>query len=124
MDVKTSPELWKSYCLKEKLRLIFKLSPDQVLNNLAGWLHSAKCCKIPEFVALYEKIKRHFKAILATTKFGLTSSKVEAINNVIKSIIRRGFGFRNVNNLMSLIYLRTSPTLHIIKQNRFSLLHC
>lgn len=119
MDVKTSSDLWKSYCLKEKLRLLFKLSADQVFNNLAAWLKSAKCSKIPEFIQLYEKIKRHFNPIVATTKYSLTSSKVEATNNIIKSIIRRGFGFRNVNNLMSLIYIRTSPTLHIIKQNRF-----
>lgn len=105
------------------MRLIFKLTPDQVFNNLAAWLHSAKCSKIPEFVELYEKIKRHLKAILATTKYGLTNSKVEGINNVIKSIIRRGFGFRNVNNLMSLIYIRTSPLLQLIKEKRFSLTH-
>jgi transposase len=73
---------------------------------------------------LYEKIKRHLKAILATTKYHETNSKVEAINNVIKSIIRRGFGFRNVNNLMSLIYIRTSPVLCVVKKNRFVLTRC
>jgi transposase len=47
---------------------------------------------------------RHFKA-------RLSSGKLEATNNIIKSIIRRSFGFRSTDNLISMIYLRTAPWL-------------
>ena len=66
---------------------------------------------IPEFVALVEKLRRNKKYILATLKYGLSTSKLEAMNNIIKSIIRRSFGFRNVDNLIAMIYLRTSANL-------------
>jgi len=61
-----------------------------------------------------EKLRRNKKFILATLKHGLSSGKLEAMNNIIKSVIRRSFGFRNVDNLIAVIYLRTSPSLHLL----------
>ena len=69
---------------------------------------------IPEIVVLCEKLTRNKKFILATLNHRLSSGKLEAKNNIIKSIIRRCFGFRNVDNLIAMIYLRTSPCLHLL----------
>lgn len=69
---------------------------------------------IPEFVALCEKLTRNKRYILATLKYGLSSGKLEAKNNIIKSIIRRSFGFRNIDNLIAMIYLRTSSNLPLL----------
>lgn len=74
---------------------------------------------IPEFVALTEKLRRNKMYILATLKHGLSTGKLEAINNIIKSIIRRCFGFRNVDNLIAMIYLRTSPNLPLLGEYFF-----
>ena len=106
--------------LKEKLRLTFRLPPDEALKELDGWLKWAQRCRIPEFRELREKIKRNRVYIEATLKYGLSSGKLEATNNIIKSIIRRGFGYRNVDNLISMIYLRTSETLKVIEDNLFN----
>ena len=118
--VKSNPVLYRAYLLKEKLRLTFRLPPDEALKELDGWLKWAQRCRIPEFRELREKIKRNRVYIEATLKYGLSSGKLEATNNIIKSIIRRGFGYRNVDNLISMIYLRTSETLKVIEDNLFN----
>ena len=97
---------------KERLRLVFKEDSTHHAFFLSGrWICEAKHSKIPEMVQLSEKVQRNKAHIKATLKHGLSSGKLEAANNVVKSIIRRSFGFRNVDNPIAVIYLRTSPCL-------------
>ena len=110
--VTANPELYKAYLFKERLRLVFKEENTHHAFFLLGrWIYEAMHSKIPEIVNLSEKIQRNKAHIKSTLKHGLSSGKLEATNNVIKSIIRRSFGFRNVDNLIAMIYLRTSPYL-------------
>jgi len=102
------------------LRLIFK--QDNFWNAclaLGRWLKRARKCGIPEFEALAEKIDRNRKFIVATLRYGLSTGKLEATNNVIKSIIRRSFGFRNVENLIAMIYWRTSYLVDVAEDFLF-----
>ena len=89
---------------------------------LGRWLRWTRICGIPEFEALAGKIDRNRKFIVATLRFGLSSGKLEATNNVIKSIIRRSFGFRNVDNLIAMIYWRTSHFLEKVGGCLFNLI--
>lgn len=45
-------------------------------------------------------------AIVATVMHQISNARVEAINNKIKLTIRMGYGFRNIDNLIALIFLR------------------
>lgn len=118
--VKANPRLYSAYLGKERLRLVFKQdSYRHAILALARWLKWARTCGILEFEKLAKKIDRNRKFILATVKHGMSTGKLEAKNNVIKSIIRRGFGFRNVDNLIALIYLRTSATLDMMDECLF-----
>jgi len=74
------------------------------LKRWRGWVQR---CKIPEFVELGRKIKRHEDATLASIKHGLTNARIEAINNKIKVTIRMGYGYRNIDNLIALIKLKS-----------------
>ena len=77
--VSTNKKLTRAYQLKEKLRLIFKLNdPKEAREYLNKWLAWVQRCRIPEYVELVRKIKRHEEAIIATIERGLSSSKVEA----------------------------------------------
>ena len=95
-----------AYRLKEELRAIFHLPAEEIRPALEKWRRRAWSSRIPEYVALQRKIKRHMDAIIATKTFQISNARVEAINNKIKLTIRMGFGFRNVDNLIALIYLR------------------
>jgi len=108
MIVKSDKRLYRAYLLKEKLRLVFRYSYDEAVVELDQWMKWAQRCRIKEFMILREKVKRHKPAILASIKYGLTNARIEAVNNKIKVTIRMGYGFRNIDNLISLVKLKCS----------------
>lgn len=98
--------LYRAYQLKESLRLLLKTKdPGKAEAELNHWLSWAQRCRIPSFVELGRKIKRHKEYILNFIRTGLSNARVEANNNKISLIIHRSFGFRNLNNLADLIML-------------------
>ena len=106
--------------MKERLRLIFK--QDNFKNAclaLGRWLRWARICRISEFLELAGKIDRNRKFIVMTLRYGLSTGKLEATNNIIKSVIRRSFGFRNVNNLIAMIMWRTSGQVNAAEKCLF-----
>jgi transposase len=106
MIAKTNPKLYRAYLLKEGLRTVFQLGRDEAAAALAAWIKWAQHCRLPEFVELQRKIRRHKDAILASIEQGLSNARVEAMNNKIKLTIRMSYGFRNLNNMIAMIMLR------------------
>ena len=96
-----SPELYQAYQHKEELRhiLSMKEDPDAAENALNDWIERMKHSEIEEFQDIAEKIARHRQNICNAIRYGRNSARLEAINNCIKLIIRRGYGFRNTKNL-------------------------
>ena len=108
MLVRSDKKLYRAYLLKEGLRLLFRYSYKEAVEELDRWLKWAQRCRIKEFVELGRKIKRHKTAILSTIKNNLTNARIKAINNKIKVTIRMGYGFRNIDNLIALVRLKCS----------------
>ena len=73
-----------------------------------GWQGRAWRSRIPEFVELQRKIKRHMDAIVATAEHGITNARVESVNNGIKLIVRMAYGYRNFDNLRAMVMLKHS----------------
>lgn len=105
---KTDKRLWRAYQLKEELRTVFKLDKIAGKEQLDHWIKWAQHCRIPAFVELQRKIRRHYKAILATLETGISNARIEATNNKIKLSIRMAYGFRNIENMIDMIMLRCS----------------
>ncbi len=95
-----------AYRLKEDLRLVFTLPPDDVKPALMKWRRRAWSSRNNLLVDLQRKIKRHTESIVAAITYGFSNARIEATNNKIKLSIRMAFGFRNLDNLISLILLR------------------
>ena len=105
------------------MRLVFRQDTFKAACLALGrWLKWARKCGIPEFEKLAGKIDRNRKFIVATIRYGMSTGKLEATNNVIKSIIRRSFGFRNVDNLIAMILWRTASALDVAEQYLFHLI--
>ena len=105
----SDPELYRAYQLKEKLRLLFQFKdPETVEKELNSWLSWAQRCRIPEFLKLRKKIKKHKEDILTTIRYGLSNARIESTNNKIKLIIRKAYGFRSMQNMLDLILLECS----------------
>lgn len=99
-------QLYRGYLLKKSLRMIFKNTDvDKAEADLNHWLWWASHSRIPVFHDLYKKIKRHKEHILNTIRLGLSNARIEATNNKIKLIIRKAYGFRNIQNMLDMVYL-------------------
>ena len=106
------PELYEAYQMKEELRLILHLTDvDECTALLEEWIAKAKVCDMKEFQALAEKIDRNKKYILNTIRMQMSNARIEATNNKIKLIIRRAFGFRNIQHLIDMIMLICSDLI-------------
>lgn len=101
-------QMYRAYLLKERLRLLLKMDVEDASVELKSWLSCACRCRIPEFVELSKKIRRHAQRIIDTIRLGFSNARVEAINNKIKVTTKMGYGFRNIDNLIALIMLRCS----------------
>lgn len=104
----SQPRLHRAYLLKEGLRLALKLPADEIREGIEEWRGRAWRSRIPEFVELQRKIRRHLDAIVATAESGLSNARVEAINNKIKLTVRMAYGFRSLDNLFAMVMLRCS----------------
>ncbi|MGN1414764.1 MAG: transposase [Anaerovoracaceae bacterium] len=101
-----NPRLYRAYRLKESLRLLLKLDDVQEAEKeLNHWLQWASHSQIPSFKALYQKIKRHKEHILNTIRFGMSNARIESTNNKIKLLICKAYGFRNIQNMLDMVYL-------------------
>ena len=102
-------KLYKAYLLKEQLRTLVKLpSEEEIEEHLNKWLWTSSHSRIPSIYELQKKIRRHKEAILNTAKYHLSNARIEATNNKIKLTIRMAYGFRSINNLIDMIFLRCS----------------
>ena len=102
---KTHPYLYRAYLLKEGLRVVFQLKGEEGKEALTRWLSRAARCRIPEFVELGQKIRKHLPNIHATLDHGLSNGLIESVNTKIRVITRMAFGFHNPAALIGLAML-------------------
>ncbi len=113
------PEVYRAYQLKEKLRIILHMKDVVTAENaLNEWLTETRESGIQPFEKLVEKIEKHKAGILDAIRLQVNSSKSEATNTTIKSLIATARGFRNMENMFALIYLRCSDIV-IPLHNRY-----
>ncbi|MEE1035992.1 MAG: ISL3 family transposase [Oscillospiraceae bacterium] len=103
------PDLYRAYQLKEALRLILHMKDEkQAAIELEQWITDASGSGLGPMVELSEKIGRHKANILNSVRCQANSAKSEAVNTTIKVLIKMARGFRNIGNMIALIYLKCS----------------
>ena len=106
MIAENNNRLYRAYRMKEMLRLLLKIKEvDEAEATLKRWLWWASHSRIPAFKDLYEKVKRHKVHILNAIRLGMSNARIEATNNKIKLIVRKAYGFRNIQNMLDMVYL-------------------
>ena len=104
------PDLYRAYQLKEALRLILHMKDyEQASIELAKWIDDARNSELKPMKELADKIEtRHKENILNSIKHQANSAKSESTNTTIKGLIKLARGFRNLDNMIALIYLKCS----------------
>ena len=116
--VETSKELAKAHRLKEMARLIFQSGDrEEAESAFDDFFWMATHSRLEPFRKLACSIREHWRSILNTIGIGLSNARIEANNNKIKLMIRKVFGFRNINSLLATIMLGCS-NLRIPLPNR------
>ncbi|HZD70818.1 MAG TPA: ISL3 family transposase [Actinomycetes bacterium] len=102
----TNKRLYRAYLLKEQLRMVFHQdTPEAAISLLERWLAWASRSQIPAFVKLARTVRKHKVAIYAAVAHGLTNARVESLNQKLRLLIRKAFGFRSADALIGMAWL-------------------
>jgi transposase len=108
---KSGGALWRAYQLKESLRAVFAGDLDTETTNdlLDRWCSKAQRSRIPEFVKTARTIRKHRDGITAALDHGLSNGRHEGLNNKVRLIIRRAYGFHTAEAALATIMLTCGP---------------
>jgi len=98
-------KLGRAYLLKEQLLLTLRSGSHTVLEDLQSWLGWASRSRIPPFVRLGRTIRTHFAGIVAFVRNQISNARAEGINNKIRLLSHRAYGFHSAKPLIATIYL-------------------
>lgn len=109
-------EVWRAYELKEAVRGIFEagLSLEDVEVLIKRLLSRLARSRLQPFVRLGRTIRKHHDGILAAIRLGINQGRTEALNNKVRLITRRAYGFHSAKAALALVLLTCGPiTLHL-----------
>ena len=109
-------QMWRAYQLKEALRAVFShdvttADADELLERWCSW---AQRSRLEPFITLARTIRQHRKGILAAIDLGINNGRIEGLNNKVRLIVRRGYGFHTAQAALALVMLTCGPIeLHL-----------
>lgn len=103
--------MWRGYQLKEAGREIFAgdLDSDEVIDLVDRWCSRAQRSRLAPFVKAAATVRKHRDGIAAAVRHGLSNGLIEGLNNKVRLIIRRAYGFHTANAALALVMLSCGP---------------
>jgi transposase len=84
--------------LKEELRELWNQpSRQKMAAFLKDWCQKAQQTAISQLIKMAKTLRMHARGILAYARHPITSGKLEGINNKIKTLTKRSYGFHDEN---------------------------
>ncbi len=103
--VRWNTPIVRAYYLKEAFQLFWDYKqPKRAKDHLEKWMHSAMRSRLEPFKKFVRMLRSHLDGILSWTNHRVSNGAVEGMNNKIKSISHRSFGFRSAENFIAAIY--------------------
>jgi transposase len=101
----------RAWAMKEMVRAIFApgLTVEAVSALLDRLLSRLSRCRLPPFIRLGKTIRQHRDGILAARRLNLSNARAEAMNNRVKLIVRRAYGFHSADAALALVHLTCGP---------------
>ena len=103
--------IWRGYQLKEAGREIFAgdLDADEVIEMVDRWCSRAQRSRLAPFVKAAATVRKHRHGIAAAVRHGLSNGLIEGLNNKVRLIIRRAYGFHSADAALALVMLSCGP---------------
>ena len=106
---KSNRPLYRAYLLKETLRQALSyLQPWRARRALEGWISWASRSRLQPFKKAARTVREHLSGILAYVKHRLTNGLVEGLNNKLRLVTRRAYGFHSAQATIAMLYLNCS----------------
>lgn len=103
--VRWNARIVRAYYLKEAFQQFWLIAdPTAAELHLRQWMRAAKRSRLQAFKLLVQLLESHLEGILAWTRLRLSNGALEGMNNKIKLISHRSFGFRSTRNYIAAIY--------------------
>jgi len=103
--------MWRGYQLKEAGREIFAgdLDPTEAIELIDRWCSRAQRSRLAPFVKAAATVRKHRDGIAAALRYGLSNGLIEGLNNKVRLIIRRAYGFHSADAALALVMLSCGP---------------
>lgn len=103
--VKSNNPLSRAWYLKEDFRRFWDyITEGWAEKHLTKWLWWASHSRLQPFKEFATMIRDHLDGILAWTKLRITTGALEGMNNKVKLVSHRSYGFRNDDRYIEAIY--------------------
>jgi len=104
-------ELWRAYTLREAFRAVFAgdLNIGEVTELIDRWIAKASRSRIDAMVKAAKTIRKHRDGILAAIRLGINNGRAEGLNNHVRLIINRAYGFHSAEAALALVMLTCGP---------------
>lgn len=104
-------KLARAWAMKEMVRAIFAkgLTVETVEQLLDRLLARLSRCRLQPFIRLGKTIRKHRPGILAARRLQLSNARAEALNNKVKLLVRRAYGFHSAQAALALVHLVCGP---------------
>ena len=110
----------RAWAMKEMVRAIFapSLTVNAVSDLLDRLLSRLSRCRLQPFIRLGRTIRKHREGILAARRMKLSNARAESLNNRVKLIVRRAYGFHSARAALALIHLACGPVTLTLPHER------
>jgi transposase len=103
--VRWNSPLVRAWYLKESFQLFWGYRQSwRAKQHLLKWMNAAMRSRLEPFKKFARMLRSHLEGVLAWTETRFSNGAVEGMNNKIKSISHRSFGFRSATNFIAAIY--------------------
>ena len=119
----TGGKVPRAWAMKEMVRAIFapNLTVDTVDELIDRLLARLSRSRLKPFIRLGRTIRKHRDGILAARRLKLSNARAEAMNNRVKLIVCRAYGFHSPQAALALIHLTCGPvTLTLPHEQAFA----
>jgi transposase len=115
--------MWRGYQLKEALRALFAgdLDGATTMELLDRWCSRAQRSRLAPFVKAAATVRNHRDGIAAAIERGLSNGLIEGLNNKVRLIIRRAYGFHSAEAALALVMLCCGPVNLLLPHERVHL---
>jgi transposase len=108
-------KLLKAYLLKESLDRLWTCRYEgAMLKYLQRWIDQLRWQRLPAFQQLAEMLLNHLDGILNYCRTKVPMGVAEAVNGNIKTLLRRGRGYKNLRYLLLKAQRATTRTEFVV----------